>query len=91
MSAEQDHDPECQRCHTTGFGFRTGFATPEATPEMWNVGCENCHGGGALHVDDTEQPYGTVSRDFCIACHDKDNSPDFDYQTYRPRIVHSPE
>jgi hypothetical protein len=91
VAAEQDHDPECQQCHTTGFGFRTGFATAEATPEMWNVGCENCHGGGAVHVDDPEQPYGAVSQDLCIACHDKDNSPDFDYRTFLPRVVHTPE
>ncbi len=91
VEAERAHDPECQACHTTGFGFRTGFATPEATPEMWNVGCETCHGGGALHVEDLEQPYGAVSQNLCITCHDQDNSPDFNFQAYRLRVVHSPE
>jgi hypothetical protein len=88
VEAETDHDPECQRCHTVGFGFRTGFATPQATPDRWNVGCESCHGPGAAHAASGEGPYGAVSEAACRGCHNADHSPDFDYATYRPRIVH---
>ena len=85
---DKQHDPECQKCHTTGFGYRTGFATPEATPAMWNVGCESCHGAGAEHLDSPDEPYGEISETQCITCHTKDNSPDFNYPSYFPKVVH---
>lgn len=88
---DKDHDPECQQCHTVGFGYRTGFATPELTPDRWNVGCENCHGPGAAHVAAPEEPYGAVTEQTCRQCHNTDRSPDFDYATYRPKIVHTNE
>ena len=84
----KDHDPECQKCHTVGFGYRTGFVTPEITPGMWNVGCESCHGGGAAHIQNPEPGFGKVTEDACLQCHFGENSPDFDYEEYRPRIVH---
>lgn len=85
----KDHDPECQVCHTTGFGFETGFATPQTTPHMWEVGCESCHGGGIEHVANPELPYGAVTEANCIGCHTPENSPDYTYDEYLPRIVHS--
>jgi 2',3'-cyclic-nucleotide 2'-phosphodiesterase (5'-nucleotidase family) len=88
VTAEKDHDPECQRCHTVGFGYRTGFATPQATPDRWNVGCESCHGPGAAHAASGEGPYGAVTEATCKGCHNADHSPDFNYATYRPKIVH---
>jgi 2',3'-cyclic-nucleotide 2'-phosphodiesterase (5'-nucleotidase family) len=91
VEAEKDHDPECQSCHTVGFGYRTGFATPKATPDRWNVGCESCHGPGAGHAASGEGPYGAVEEAACVGCHNAEHSPDFDYAAYRPRIVHEPE
>ncbi len=85
---ESEHDPECQSCHTTGFGFRTGFATPEATPEQWNVGCESCHGPGAKHAADPGPGYGAVTEATCRTCHTPHNSPKFSYARYRPHVVH---
>ena len=32
----------------------------------------------------------TVEQQTCIQCHDKDNSPDFDFDTYWPKIDHGP-
>jgi hypothetical protein len=91
VEAEKDHDPECQACHTTGFGFRTGFANPEATSEMWEVGCESCHGGGADHVESQEEAYGSVTEAVCRSCHDEDQSPDFSFSVYRPKVAHTAE
>jgi 2',3'-cyclic-nucleotide 2'-phosphodiesterase (5'-nucleotidase family) len=88
-TAKKDDDPDCQKCHTVGFGYRTGFATPQATPDRWNVGCESCHGPGAAHAASGEGPYGEVSETTCRGCHNAEHSPDFDYATYRPRIVHA--
>jgi 2',3'-cyclic-nucleotide 2'-phosphodiesterase (5'-nucleotidase family) len=85
---DKDQDPECQACHTTGFGFKTGFVAPSVTPDRWEVGCESCHGGGAAHVKDTKAAYGQVSETTCRGCHTADRSPDFNYSTYLPKITH---
>jgi Cytochrome c554 and c-prime len=86
---DKDHDPECQTCHTTGFGFKTGFVAPSVTPDRWEVGCESCHGGGAAHVKEPKTPgYGTVSEATCRGCHTADRSPDFNYSTYLPKVTH---
>ncbi len=90
IDKKQERNPECQGCHTTGYGYRTGFATPASTPAMWNVGCESCHGPGAAHVRDTAAAYGAVTEATCKGCHTGSNSPKFDYAAYRPKIVHAP-
>jgi len=80
--------PECQACHSTGAGFRTGFVTPSTTPDRWQVGCETCHGPGAGHLKDTAAPYGMILAEACVDCHTDHDSPEFDYETYLPKVVH---
>ena len=91
VNAGEEHDPDCQSCHTVGFGFRTGFATPEASPDRWNVGCESCHGPGAAHAASPGAGYGAVDKRACVGCHTPHHSPQFDYAIYRPKIVHGAE
>ena len=81
-------DSYCQQCHTTGFGQPDGFASVRRTPHRVDVGCESCHGPSQAHVDDpaVRTPYSAASQ--CIDCHDRENSPKFQYQTYWARIVH---
>jgi hypothetical protein len=43
-------DGECIVCHTVGFGFNTGYVDEQRTAHLKDVGCENCHGPGSLHV-----------------------------------------
>jgi hypothetical protein len=40
-------DPDCLRCHTTGYGKPDGFISLAETPKLINVQCEGCHGPGA--------------------------------------------
>jgi hypothetical protein len=43
-------DPECIVCHTVGFGYKSGFQDAVKTPNLINVGCENCHGPASEHI-----------------------------------------
>ncbi|MBI4081614.1 MAG: cytochrome c family protein [Candidatus Lambdaproteobacteria bacterium] len=42
-------DPECLACHVVGLGAG-GFRSPELTPTLGGVQCENCHGPAKAHV-----------------------------------------
>jgi hypothetical protein len=50
------HDPECLSCHVTGWNpqeyypYKSGYLSLEATKQMTQMGCENCHGPGSKHV-----------------------------------------
>ncbi len=81
-------DPECLMCHTVGFGFQSGFVSMETTPNLPDVGCENCHGVGGNHVKNPQKGYGQVTKADCLTCHTMPNSPKFDYGVYLPRIRH---
>ncbi len=62
--------------------------------------CENCHGPASRHIElieagDIDLARKEVSitleqgKKICFSCHDADNSPDFDFDTYWPQIEHS--
>jgi 2',3'-cyclic-nucleotide 2'-phosphodiesterase (5'-nucleotidase family) len=96
-------DPECQKCHTTGFRFISGFVTPRGSPHMKHVQCEACHGPGGDHTRDptgeraadstaapgTQARYGLITEASCTNCHTEHNSPEFDYREYLERVKHS--
>ena len=65
-------DPECVKCHVTGFGQPTGFESMEKTPTLVGVQCEACHGPGSVHmVAPKEQKKATIPlpTDACVKCH----------------------
>ncbi len=88
-------DPDCQRCHTTGYGLPGGFASVRSGGRLVDSGCENCHGPSKAHVKDENvlTAYYAQAKDRCISCHDRENSPEFNYDKYWAEIVHgeSPE
>jgi len=49
IDAEHQKDPECIKCHTTGYG-KGGFVDTDKTPQFENVQCEQCHGPGGNHI-----------------------------------------
>ncbi|MCE2391814.1 MAG: redoxin domain-containing protein [Proteobacteria bacterium] len=82
-------DPDCQECHTTGFGQPTGWQ-PGASG-LQAVGCESCHGPGATHVAEEGRRPGSILRltekcDSCVilqicgSCHDDANDPGFEFE-----------
>jgi hypothetical protein len=82
--------------------FISGFQSMEKTPELAGQSCENCHGPGAAHIaaergaDKALQEEWrklmhqdkATAADSCIKCHDQDNSPTFNFDTYWPEIEH---
>ncbi len=71
-------DPDCVRCHVTGFGKPGGFVSEEETPGLTNVGCESCHGPGSVHVKVAKNAPDTgewdtrvdrVPQNACVQCH----------------------
>ncbi len=91
--------PECVSCHVVGFGKATGFQSPERTPDLLNVGCENCHGPGREHVlrmmEDPGNPDKAIERGgggggYCYDCHDTERQTHghFHYEEKWKRIRH---
>ena len=81
-------DPECLACHVTGMHKPGGFISLKQTPQMINVQCEACHGPGREHAN---YPIATQLKNgfqYCIKCHSKENSPNFDVSKYWKRISH---
>jgi hypothetical protein len=81
-------DPFCQQCHTTGYGLEGGFASVGQSPQLVHVGCENCHGPSSAHVANPKIKTPFLSRERCVECHDHENSPNFVYDEYWPKILH---
>ena len=67
LDPPRNFDPECVSCHVVGwhptkfFPYTSGYESPEKTPHLINVGCEDCHGPGEKHCDGrTGQQRGTA-------------------------------
>ena len=88
------NNPYCLKCHTTGYGEAQGFVSEKITPELRGVQCEACHGPGSTHKDNPHDkgslPIGRKIdyQRVCIKCHDRNWTPEFDYEKYRKRIEH---
>ncbi|MEO6724529.1 MAG: multiheme c-type cytochrome [Blastocatellia bacterium] len=84
-------DAACIGCHSLGFQQPGGFVNIKATPQLANVQCESCHGPGAAHVaGPAAGNYKTPPKNqSCLICHDRENSPDFDFAKYWPVITHT--
>ena len=83
-------DPDCQRCHATGYGLPGGFVSIGRSSARVEVGCENCHGPSREHVREPKihTGYFAEAANQCNACHDRENSPKFDFNAYWAKIRH---
>ena len=75
---------ECLSCHVTGHSDPEGYALNKA--DLGMVSCEECHGHGTTHGDTGFIAHPTPES--CRVCHDKKNSPKFDYAKYWKEIAH---
>jgi hypothetical protein len=98
LSIGRQYDPDCVRCHTTGFNHVGGFVDEVKTPQLVGNGCENCHGPGSKHVADAKNPdyflsmrlnHKTAEQTLCRKCHDLDNDPHFDLDKYWAKVKHT--
>jgi hypothetical protein len=83
-------DSYCQQCHVTSFGRAGGFVSALRSATLVNVGCESCHGPSSAHANTPTVPtgFGLAAKDQCTTCHDRENSPKFEYAAYWEQIVH---
>jgi hypothetical protein len=85
------------------FPYKSGFTSLEKTAHLADNSCENCHGPGAAHVAaeagknfakrDKERGAMKLTTAFakdnvCNKCHDLDNSVNFNFETYWPKVAH---
>jgi hypothetical protein len=54
------------------------------------VGCESCHGPSLGHNAEplVHTAYFAQAKNQCTGCHDRENSPKFEYDKYWNQIVH---
>jgi hypothetical protein len=82
-------DPECILCHTMGYGREGGFWSIEDTPGLGRVTCQACHPVTADHGDKKIKANSQdIDARTCVHCHGLVESPDFDFNAYRPKIAH---
>ena len=95
-----EYDPECLRCHTVGYGAKDGFINLKTTPKFADVQCESCHSRGTVHIAAVQSgktgraataTLRAVTPNSCVRCHDAENSANFLYTTFWPKIKHSKE
>lgn len=91
VNSGHQFDPECIKCHTTGYGDISGFLDHEKNQNLINVGCETCHGAGSKHVKSVKDAYGSTDESKCEVCHDSAHSPKFQFKEYWKKIEHPEE
>ncbi len=96
-------DPECLECHVVGlkplkfrqesirheFEGAIGFLSPQITPHLKDVQCENCHGPARAHLSNSMiHPPFKDPKSTCVNCHHGSHSPLFDFESYWEKIKH---
>ena len=79
LKKERYFDAGCVSCHTTGFGYPTGFQISAQDSALKGVQCETCHGPGKQHVGNPKKSNIRSGADtsLCLECHDPKHSPGF--------------
>tara|TARA_R110002111_G_scaffold261826_3_gene335872 strand:+ start:96039 stop:97715 length:1677 start_codon:yes stop_codon:yes gene_type:complete len=80
--------------------YKSGFVSKQESPLLLGQQCENCHGPGSGHIelvdmDKLEEAkkvmrvtLAEAKKNTCYQCHDLDNSPKFEFDSYWEKIKH---
>lgn len=80
--------------------YTSGFVNKQESPHLLGQQCENCHGPGSSHIklvemDQLEEAkkvmrvtLAEAKKNTCYQCHDLDNSPKFEFDSYWEKIKH---
>jgi hypothetical protein len=83
------YDYGCVGCHSAGFDQSEGFCRVSEAGSRINVGCENCHGPGSLHV--AKGGRGGIRRaveeSTCVRCHHPPHTNTFVFADRLKRIL----
>lgn len=87
----RERDPECLRCHSTGFDQPGGTRNLQTAVTYFNgVGCESCHGPSVKHVR-SQNKTGTmrkVPEAVCLRCHTPEQQLEpFDFATAMKQVL----
>lgn len=78
LQGDEQKNPDCLKCHTTGYGEPGGFVSVDETPKLKNTGCEECHGPGSAHADvaqnapdsgEWDKKINKAPQNTCAKCH----------------------
>lgn len=90
VTQHKEYSLDCVGCHVTGW-MRPGGSTVSHVGPLRDVGCENCHGPGSMHVVDAVSAavnvHATVDEETCARCHTPDHSDRFVFDTYRRMMI----
>lgn len=85
LKGDEQKNPECLKCHTTGFGKKGGFVSLEESKDLVGVQCDMCHSPSEKHIkskkDDVIHHVGKVEEKRCTFCHN-DSNPNWDPEKY---------
>ena len=80
--------------------YKSGFVNKQQSPHLLGQQCENCHGPGSGHIELVEMDkledakkvmrvtLAEAKKNTCYKCHDLDNSPNFEFDSYWEKIKH---
>lgn len=91
VRTKQTGNLDCIGCHTTGFDRPGGPSGLKGLGKFVGVGCESCHGPGALHVKTptvTVEHARAVPEAVCTECHkiQGDQKP-FSFEARLPQVL----
>ena len=87
----KDFCPDCLPCHVTGSREhdKQGFRSPSATPDLFDIQCEECHGPAEEHIKNPDLPYGLkIEVSTCTICHTTNTDPEFSFEDKLNLISH---
>ena len=77
IAKQEDQNPKCLACHTTGYGQEGGYGKSLEGAELGSVGCEVCHGRAEVHLTTEQSTLAVIIEATCRACHTAETSPKF--------------